>query len=165
MAESVEEKWLSSSYHEAGHGVVLVEFGHPITQVRIDVHTPWLGDPTSDGAVSTPHEIEELDDRGLIEMVVVFLAGGEAQAWWHEHYHGMTIGEARDYAYASGAADDLAGAQKCLKLVGANGRLARRLERTTQDMVAGAWDRIVEVAEALRESGGYLSGDDVYSLA
>jgi hypothetical protein len=75
--------------------VVLVEFGHPITQVRIDVHTPWLGDPTSDGAVSTPHEIEELDDRGLIEMVVVFLADGEA----------------------------------------------------------------------LRESGGYLSGDDVYSLA
>ena len=146
--DDLEWEWEVVSVHETGHAVALVVLGLALREVRIGARSTWTGVDSSGAATgSWPDDLDDTEDVDL--HLVTCLAGAAAE---------MAFGSRDAAAHAQG---DIALAEQLLPY---STLTLGEAEAEAHRLVYEHWDVIVEVAEALRDADGYLSGADVEGI-
>jgi hypothetical protein len=151
LEDHIDDQWWIVSYHEAGHAVALVVFDLLLHEIEIGVDGRGSSHGLTYGDVPPADQIDDV--------MVTCLAGGSAELRLL-HQWGWPQRVAESHARA-GAQTDMANAAALERRTGLS---LDEAEREAVDLVDEYWDAIEEVAEAIRENNGYLSGADCEAI-
>lgn len=158
MQDRLEWEWHVVSHHEAGHAVAGIALGLPVAEVIVNVSGGLLGGVSSSG--NTVAWMPDHDDTdGINRSMVSDLCGAAAEARFYMT-QGFRVREAHRIARGN-ATGDYTNATELLEHATLD---LAEAETAADDLVTEYWDAITDVARALREAGGYLSGEDVETI-
>lgn len=147
--DPLEWEWRVTAHHEAGHTVALLIRAFELVDITVGARAGFLGASGyghTIGGVPEPGDTEAVNDY-----MVTCMAGAAAEA----HFGSP---EAEVHAHMQG---DLKNAQKALE--DASITLDEAMDQANA-LVAQHWTVIHEVAQALMDNDGYLSGADAAEI-
>jgi hypothetical protein len=156
--DDLEWEWHVVSHHEAGHAVANIALELGVREVSVSVSGGILGGISSSG--DTVGWIPDTDDTdGIDRRMVSDMCGPAAEARWY-----MEQGYRSRKAWKM-ARGNATGDYNCADTLTEHSTIdVGYAEQLAADLVEDYWDAIVDVAEALRDNDGYLSGGEVESI-
>lgn len=142
-----------AAIHEAGHAVVMLAVGIPVTEVRAGVERPIFSAPRAIGLTGGEDaDFVSLSRSQLVQVAATWLAGVEAEAYREHLTTGKPLRQAREHAVrAYGRGEDMATVRE---LCGRIGWFSRgEVERATERLVRAQWVAIERVASELEKRG------------
>lgn len=163
QAELADIIWAAACHHEAAHAAVAMSYGTQIGEIRLSLKVGFFSGPQPLG-FTDDIDTDYSDDEAYARSIVVSLAGPEAEAHCLSSY-GLRRGRVRSIveSHAGGDRDHIRKDLDGMSYVDRG--LMRRLDRETQALVSDLWDSISNIAEALSDNDGYLSGGQIHDIA
>jgi hypothetical protein len=151
------DEWTTTSVHEAGHVVVGLHLGVPVTEAWIKYRSGWFGGWQVLGRTGTGQALVNDNDS------VPFTIGGlEAEAIHLVHRDGVSLAQARRQVAGKRVHQRGDLADLDLYLIEAD-MTFEQAETWTNDLLCSAWGSVENVAAGLRERHR-LSGRELARL-
>lgn len=145
-----------AAIHEAGHAVVMLAVGIPVTGVEAGVHRPMFGAPQAAGFTRGEDDASPLTlpRKRLIQVAATWLAGVEAEARYAHLNAGEPLSRARERAiraYGRTGGGDMAEVRSFCRHLGWFSR--GEVDRAAERLVRAHWSAIERVAAELEKRG------------